>query len=126
VHRGVSSAIKTDAVDHGDDHFYPGPTDVAWDLAATRIEFDLSVGHADVLLGTYARLAGDPRIGDRLPFFELAYLAFRVGYTSLASEALANTADGTRFAAARARYLSRLRDAWRDASRGRSAAGGAG
>ena len=24
---------KTDAIAHGDDHLFPGPTDIAWDLA---------------------------------------------------------------------------------------------
>src|SRR5205814_4564754 len=30
--------LKVDAVAHGDDHFYPGPADVAWDLAGAAIE----------------------------------------------------------------------------------------
>src|SRR5262249_51886436 len=31
--------VKTDALDHCDDHFFPGPQDIAWDLAAFSIEF---------------------------------------------------------------------------------------
>ena len=30
------SYIKTDGTDHHDDHFYPGPQDIAWDLAASK------------------------------------------------------------------------------------------
>src|SRR5215469_3144745 len=29
--------FKTDSVDHGDNHFFPGPCDIAWDLAGAAI-----------------------------------------------------------------------------------------
>src|SRR5207245_10731321 len=34
--------LKTDGASHGDDHFFPGPTDIAWDVAGASIEWDVS------------------------------------------------------------------------------------
>ncbi len=34
--------LKTDAIDHHDDHFVPGPQDIAWDVAGFAAEFGLS------------------------------------------------------------------------------------
>ena len=78
-----SGYMKTDALDHGDNHFYPGPTDIAWDIAGAIAEFDLERDAREFLIGTYARLSGDRTIRARLPFFTAAYLAFRIGYTSM-------------------------------------------
>src|SRR4051812_3097879 len=33
--------LKVDGTTHGDDHFFPGPTDIAWDLAGTIVEWNL-------------------------------------------------------------------------------------
>src|SRR5207302_4552914 len=33
--------IKVDGCTHGDDHFFPGPTDIAWDLAGAIVEWSL-------------------------------------------------------------------------------------
>ena len=117
---GLPCAVKTDGVEHGDDHFFPGPTDPAWDVAGTAIEFELEHARHERLVDSYARLAGDREIRERLPFFRLAYLAYRVGYTTLAVETLGATPDGARFAAARRRYVALLRAAWQRASHSRS------
>jgi hypothetical protein len=94
---------KTDAADHADDHFFPGPQDIAWDVAAAEIEF----GTGSVAQ-RYARLSGDHDIHRRLPFFRLAYLSFRTGYTCMAAQSLAGTSDGTRFARLREWYRGLL------------------
>lgn len=75
--------MKTDALDHGDNHFYPGPTDIAWDLAGAITEFDFAANEREFLLACYERLSGDRTIRSRLPFFTAAYLAFRVGYAAM-------------------------------------------
>lgn len=85
-HEWIASStgyLKTDAVDHGDNHFYPGPTDIAWDLAGAIVEFNLQERDREYLIDTYAHLSGDRRVRSRLPFFKTAYLAFRVGYLSM-------------------------------------------
>jgi hypothetical protein len=100
---------KTDALDHYDDHFYPGPQDIAWDLAACGVEFDCE----ERLVECYVRASGDTRVAERLPFYRAAYLAFRVGYCDMAANALGDSADGARFREARERYQSRIRsEAW--------------
>ncbi|MDQ6758533.1 MAG: hypothetical protein M3Z32_01550 [Acidobacteriota bacterium] len=65
---------KTDALDHGDNHFFPGPTDIAWDIAALKVELGMDIAYE------YAQLSGDRGIAQRLPFYDVAYRAFRSGY----------------------------------------------
>jgi hypothetical protein len=95
--------VKTDALDHGDDHFYPGPQDIAWDVAAFGVEF----GCQERIVEAYTQASGDQDAAARVPFYRAAYLAFRRGYCELAANALAGSADGARFHRARERY-----DAW--------------
>lgn len=102
--------VKTDGIDHHDDHFFPGPTDIAWDLAAACIEFNLSAGEADTLLRHYATFSGDEEVVRRLLFHRMAYLAFRLGYTRMAADALGSSADGGRFSVAAERYYRLLRE----------------
>jgi len=79
--------MKTDGASHGDDHFFPGPCDVAWDLAGAIIEWQLSPAAADFFIHAYHRLSGDnPR--SRLHHYLLAYALFRMGYCKMASEAM--------------------------------------
>src|SRR3974390_1143501 len=59
---------KTDLASHGDDHFYPGPTDVAWDLAGAIVEWRMDETANEVFLTRYRRLSGDDA-RTRLPFF---------------------------------------------------------
>lgn len=77
---------KTDVASHGDDHFYPGATDIAWDLAGAIVEWHMSDAAAEALLERYRRLSGDDP-GDRLPFFLRAYSAFRLGFCRTAAGA---------------------------------------
>ena len=100
--------VKIDALDHHDDHFYAGATDIAWDLAAATVEFDLEPGAAALLLSTYAAASGDVRIGQRLPFYRFAWLAFRLGYATLARDTLDGD-ERRRFDALARRYASVLR-----------------
>ncbi|HTC93479.1 MAG TPA: hypothetical protein VK699_08510 [Terriglobales bacterium] len=79
--------MKTDGAGHGDDHFFPGPCDIAWDLAGVIIEWQLSPVAADFFIHAYRRLSGDnPR--SRLDHYLLAYSLFRMGYTQMAFEAM--------------------------------------
>ncbi len=95
--------LKTDAVDHHDDHFFPGCQDIAWDIAGTAVEFGID---AAPLAGEYALLAGDRTIARRLPFYLRAYAAWRFGYVTLARAAIAGTDDAARFERLAARYAT--------------------
>jgi hypothetical protein len=100
---------KSDAVDHHDDHFFPGPQDIAWDVAGTCLELGLERDARRGFIERYRRTSGDARVAARLPFHALAYLAFRLGYATLASESLGATPDGVRFHGQAERYRRLLR-----------------
>lgn len=94
---------KLDGTDHGDDHFYPGPTDVAWDLAGLLVEWGLDGAGEELAIDRYERLSGD-RVRSRLAAYRLAYLAFRVGYCRLAAESLAGSEEAPRLFRAETLY----------------------
>lgn len=107
--RTAGGVVKTDALDHAADHFFPGPQDIAWDLAAFEAEFRLDLQASDHLLRRFAGHTGDSSIGRRMPFYRLAYAAFQLGYAAMAAESLGDTGDGQRFARRRAEFLARGR-----------------
>lgn len=102
--------LKVDALDHHDDHFFPGPVDIAWDVAAATVEFGMSAEARQVLVERYRRLSGDRSIRGRLPFYTVAYLASRIGYASLAAEVLGESADALGFQHMRQAYQALLTD----------------
>jgi hypothetical protein len=101
--------LKVDAMDHHDDHFFPGCQDIAWDLAAATIELGLGREGGDYLVDRYRLLSRDETIADRIHPYAIAYLAFRLGYASLAATVLGGTPDGFRFAADTRWYADLLR-----------------
>lgn len=67
---------KVDAIADGDGHFFPGPSDIAWDLAGAIVEHDLErTRQGDVFLDTYRHLSGDDARG-RIDAWLIAYRAF--------------------------------------------------
>jgi hypothetical protein len=100
---------KVDALDHHADHFFPGAQDAGWDLAAACIEFQLTNGAANRLVAEYVRSSGDRDVAVRLPWHRLAYLAFRIGYASLAADALGDSPDASRFRRLGSQYRALLR-----------------
>jgi hypothetical protein len=77
--------IKTDGVDHHDDHLFPGRQDVAWDVAGTIVEFELDEEAARSFVSLCTARLADPQLPRRVPFYTVAYLAYRVGYCALAA-----------------------------------------
>jgi hypothetical protein len=106
--RGIvgGEPLKTDAAAHGDDHFLPGPCDVAWDLAGAAAERGMDAAAEAALVAAYRRRSGDDA-GGRLPAWRLAYVAVRTGWWRMAADALRGTAehDGARREHARFRRL---------------------
>lgn len=102
--------VKTDSADHADDHFYPGPCDIAWDLAATCEEWHLEPAAMRYLLDAYGRASGDRTARARLPFYRVAYLASRAGYAHMAAQQLKHTDEGRRFRAEFLHARARLRE----------------
>jgi hypothetical protein len=101
--------VKDDALDHHCDHFFPGVQDAGWDLAAVAFEFGLDRSGRERLIEKYRASSGDRDIQARLPFYDMAYPAFRLGYAALAQETLGETSDGRRFRAVAERCRARLR-----------------
>jgi hypothetical protein len=105
-----SSWIKTDALDHHHDHFFPGcAVDAAWDVAGAIVELAPRPAEQTLLIDEYVRASGDRGIHHRLPFYRAAYVAFRTGYCSLAAETLRASKDGERFEALAGKYREELR-----------------
>ena len=100
---------KVDVFEHGGDHFFPGAQNPAWDLAAASLELALGDTAVRRMLDAYKHASGDARAHERMPFYRLAYAAFRAGYASTAAEALAGSVEGERFARVLARYREHLR-----------------
>ncbi len=98
---------KVDNANHGDDHFFPGPTDIAWDLAGAIVEWDMDAAAARRFVTEYERLSGD-RVGERLPGFLMAYAVFRLGYCNMAAAAMKGLEEEHRLAFAYARYRAFL------------------
>jgi hypothetical protein len=74
---------KVDGASHGDDHFQPGPTDVAWDLAGVVVEWDLDEHARERLLELYRRASGDDACS-RLQAWEIAYASTRAAWCAMA------------------------------------------
>ena len=103
IHSADGRLMKVDAVSHGDDHFYPGATDIAWDVAGAIIEWEFDADARAHFLEHYRRAAGDD-VAPRLASYLLAYSLFRLGYCRYAAEAMAATDEAPRLRAAEQRY----------------------
>ncbi|HEX7285481.1 MAG TPA: hypothetical protein VF532_04825 [Candidatus Angelobacter sp.] len=99
--------LKTDCGSHGDDHFFPGPTDVAWDLAGAMVEWRMDRGQSEFFLDNYCRASGDD-VGMRISDFLIAYAAFRSGYCLMAANATAVSHEQQRLDRAASDYLRLL------------------
>jgi hypothetical protein len=98
---------KFDAAVHGDDHFFPGPCDIAWDLAGVVVEWELSSEARDVLLAEYRRWFGDDATS-RLCNYELAYAMFRLAWLSMAAPSVVGSDEARRVARDITRYRQLL------------------
>jgi hypothetical protein len=99
--------IKIDAIDHGDDHFFPGPCDSAWDLAGVIVELELCEAESAALLAAYRQRTSD-HAAARLPAYRIAYAAARVGFLNMAA-ACADREERERLARDERWYAERLR-----------------
>ncbi len=87
--------LKFDATAHGEDHFFPGPCDVAWDLAGVIVEWQMDSEARNRLLDEYHELSGDNVTG-RIENYLLAYSVFRFAWCKMAAAAMSGTADEER------------------------------
>jgi hypothetical protein len=80
--------VKTDGVDHGDNHFFPGPCDIAWDISGIIVEWWLDQNGLEYLLRQFRHRSGVD-ITEKLPAYNLAYSIFRMGFCQMAISTVA-------------------------------------
>jgi hypothetical protein len=97
--------LKMDGTTHGDDHFFPGPVDIAWDLAGAIVEWELDESATDFLLERFLRASGDD-VSRRIAAFVLAYSTFRMAYCGMALSTVVGTPERSRLELAYERYRS--------------------
>jgi len=100
--------LKLDAALHGDDHFFPGPCDVAWDLAGIMVEWELASAAREFLLEKYRYFSGD-NAAARVENYELAYAMFRLAWSRMAAASVADMDEQRRLLAEACRYRSFIR-----------------
>jgi adenine/guanine phosphoribosyltransferase-like PRPP-binding protein len=84
---GEGDLLKTDSGSHGDDHLFPGPTDIAWDLAGAIVEWQMNDQQMTEFLNLYHRASGDDASA-RIDGFIKAYVVFRCAYCLMAANAM--------------------------------------
>jgi hypothetical protein len=87
--------LKFDTTAHGDDHFFPGPCDAAWDLAGAIVEWRMDADQRHAVLSRYADLTGD-EASRRIVNYLLAYAVFRMAWTNTAAAAMKGAPDEQR------------------------------
>jgi len=97
--------LKTDAISHGDNHFFPGPCDIAWDLAGAIVEWDLSFEAVEFLLRSFKQISGID-VAKKLDAYRLAYCVFRLGYCKMAASTVLGSREELRLENAYRRYRS--------------------
>lgn len=95
--------LKTDGAADGDGHFFPGPTDIAWDLAGVIVEHALDEARRQAFLDAYRAASGDDA-SRRIHAWIVAYAAFRGGLAALACASARGTTEEARLARDVARY----------------------
>lgn len=99
--------MKTDSGIHGDDHFLPGATDIAWDLAGAIIEWKMDARDTEAFLEMYHRASGDDA-RKRIDGYLKAYTVFRCAWCLMAANALQGSKEQERLEQAAADYGSLL------------------
>jgi hypothetical protein len=84
--------LKLDAVSHGDNHFFPGPCDIAWDVAGAIVEWEMEGAVRESFVDEYERRSGDA-VRQRLAPYLLAYSAFHLGWCRMAALAMQGEYD---------------------------------
>lgn len=96
--------LKIDSSNHGDDHFFPGPTDIAWDMAGAIVEWQMNNRQIENFLTLYLERSGDDA-SPRIDGYIRAYAIFRAAYCRMAANAMSGSDEQDRLEKAAAEYL---------------------
>jgi hypothetical protein len=99
--------LKTDSGSHGDDHFFPGASDIAWDLAGAIAEWQMTAEESAAFLAMYRRASGDDA-ESRIADYVAAYTVFRCAYCMMAANAMQGTDEQQRLEQAADAYRTQL------------------
>lgn len=100
--------IKTDALDHSSSHDLIGCQDIAWDIAAASVEFDLAEDERAQLADRVSDQSHRNVHMDLLRALEPCYIAFQLGLWTYAQTNAPG--ESARIAALKARYVRRLQN----------------
>jgi hypothetical protein len=100
--------VKADALDHCAAHDLVGCQDIAWDVAAAVVEFDLTAGEQEQLCAHVESASGEPVRRDLLALLLPCYVAFQLGAWTLSTHAV-GAAEAERVREAARSYEARLR-----------------
>jgi hypothetical protein len=95
--------LKLDAALYGDDHFFPGPCDIAWDLAGVIVEWNLDSSEREFFVTQYQSSSSDYVI-PRIESYELAYATFRLAWSRTAAASVADAEECARLMSDDRRY----------------------
>lgn len=88
--------LKADALDHHDSHDLIGAQDIAWDVVGAILELGLDADEIRQLL-LISGLIGRLGLGQHeLDFYTYAYIAFQIGYYTLAAQAMGDHPEAQR------------------------------
>lgn len=107
--------IKTDGVSHGDNHFFPGPCDIVWDLAGMAIEWQLQKDATEYLQEQFCRYSGQD-VRERFLIHMLAYSIFRMGFCKMALSTVCGSPEEARLRSAYHGYRNQAVQILRPAS----------
>ena len=82
IARADGRLVKVDGARDGDDHFFPGPVDITWDLAGAIVEWELDRGAQEYLLRRFQEKSGIKP--ENVSAYLLAYSIFRASYCKMA------------------------------------------
>ncbi len=89
---GDGELLKLGAGTHGDNHFFPGPCDIAWDVAGAIVEWELQGELRASFVREYEARSEDA-VAERLAPYLLAYTTFRMGWCKMAALAMQGDYD---------------------------------
>jgi len=111
--------VKTDGISHGDDHFFPGPCDIAWDLAGIAVEWHLNADARHHLLNGFLKLSGRD-VSREILLYMLAYSVFRLGFCKMAISTVRGSDEEQRMRNAYIRYRALAASLLKEFTRGTS------
>lgn len=100
--------VKVDHIEHHSDQFFHGVQNICWDIAGFCVEFELDKRKREHFLKNF--ISTDSFVYKRQQFFNVAYLAFRLGYVSLAADSLKGEPDAERFEKLKKKYCTMLKN----------------